>query len=148
MGHRASAAGRAFIRGFEQLRLTAYPDSGGVWTIGWGHTGPEVKEGLVITDLWADTLFDRDIAAAEAKLDLRIGDVPLWQGQIDALVSFCYNVKLEPNEQCHLLAYVRDGNFEAAAKEFPRWDHCKGEVIAGLDRRRLAEQRMFMGRAA
>jgi lysozyme len=33
----------------EGLRLTAYQDSGGVWTIGWGHTGPEVHKGLVWT---------------------------------------------------------------------------------------------------
>jgi len=45
----------------EGLRLTAYQDSGGVWTIGWGHTGPEVHEGLVWT---------REQCAAALKHDL------------------------------------------------------------------------------
>ena len=44
-----SKTGLALTEGFESCRLTAYQDLKGIWTIGWGHTGPEVVEGLVWT---------------------------------------------------------------------------------------------------
>jgi lysozyme len=50
---------------FEGLRLTAYQDQAGVWTIGYGHTGPDVYRGLCITQNEACVLLLRDIATAE-----------------------------------------------------------------------------------
>lgn len=44
-----SEAGLHMTEGDEGLSLKAYKDTAGVWTIGWGHTGPEVHEGLVWT---------------------------------------------------------------------------------------------------
>lgn len=142
-----SDACRKLIQGFESCRLTAYPDpatGADPWTIGWGHAGPDVMPFMVISQLWADRLFMVDVDAAAAKLLRWIGDIPLRQNQFDALVSFVYNVKLKPGEECHLLDYVRDGDMAAAAAEFPRWDHAAGVVMPGLVKRRAAEQRMFL----
>ena len=59
-----SRDGEAMTKSEEGLRLTAYKDSGGVWTIGWGHTGPDVHEGLVWTREQAEEAFQRDIGNA------------------------------------------------------------------------------------
>jgi lysozyme len=47
----------------ESLRLTAYQDAVGVWTIGWGHTGPEVHKGLVWTREQAEAALKEDLGA-------------------------------------------------------------------------------------
>ncbi|HTD96362.1 MAG TPA: lysozyme, partial [Edaphobacter sp.] len=59
-------AGLALTKGFEGLRLEAYADQGGVWTVGYGHTGPGVYAGLAITEDQAETLLISDIAGAVA----------------------------------------------------------------------------------
>ena len=65
MGNVTSPTGRAMIASFEGLRLTAYQDIVGVWTIGYGHTGPDVKPGLAITRQQADQLLVNDLARFE-----------------------------------------------------------------------------------
>ncbi len=59
-----SAAGLALTKQFEGLELKAYQDSVGVWTIGYGHTGTDVKPGLVITEAQASVLLAADVAWA------------------------------------------------------------------------------------
>ncbi len=59
-----SAEGLAMTMRDEELRLIAYRDSGGVWTIGWGHTGPEVHEGLVWTRAQAEAALKKDLGIA------------------------------------------------------------------------------------
>ncbi len=97
---RTSAEGIALLHHYESCRLAAYPDPGSVdghpWTIGWGHTGKEVKRGLVWTQAQADAAFVQDLAATEAGVQ-RLVKVPLTQFQFDALVSFAYNVGLDEN---------------------------------------------------
>ena len=56
-----SPNGQTLIKKFEGLRLTAYQDMVGVWTIGYGHTGPDVKPGLTITQQQADQLLINDL---------------------------------------------------------------------------------------
>lgn len=136
------------IKGDESCKLVAYPDpgtGGDPWTIGWGHTGPFVYKSLVCTKAQADAWYLEDRALAEAKLRGRIGDIVILnQNQYDALVSFCYNVKLRAAEECHLLEYVRCGYLEKAAAEFPKWDHAGGIILAGLSKRRAQEQALFL----
>lgn len=67
-----SAEGKKATKYFESLRLKAYPDpatGGAPWTIGCGHTGPDVYKGLVITEAVANQLLDLDIAKAEAQVN-------------------------------------------------------------------------------
>ncbi len=59
-----SEIGLALTEQFESCRLTAYPDVKSVWTIGWGHTGPEVVPGLVWTQERADAQLLKDIQHA------------------------------------------------------------------------------------
>lgn len=138
------AAGKALIQSFEQCRLTAYMDGGGVWTIGWGHTGREVHEGLTCTQEQADAWFDQDVAVAVNALNKAL-DVAVNQNQFDALVSFTFNVGVRHATQSTLLRDVNAKRFAEAADEFPKWCHDNGETIPGLLRRRRAEQALFRG---
>lgn len=155
---RTSTNGIAFIHHFESCRLVAYPDPGSKdgrpWTIGWGHTGPEVKRGLVWTQAQADATFVQDLAVIEAGIQ-RLVKVPLTQGQFDALVSFAYNVGLDENRngkaegigESTLLRKLNVKDYAGAAEQFLRWNKNDGFVMPGLTKRRAAEKNLFLGLA-
>lgn len=140
---KTSAAGRALIAKFEGLRLTAYQDMVGVWTIGYGHTGPDVKPGLVISQQQAAQLLINDLARFNNGVNALV-TVKINQNQFDALVSFSYNLGLGSLQQSTLLRLLNAGNFQAAADQFLRWNRAGGQVVAGLSRRRAAERDMFL----
>src|SRR5678815_955841 len=145
-----SAKGKALIQAFESCRLTAYRDTGGVWTIGWGHTGPDVREGSVITQDRADRLFAEDVAEFERDVS-ELVKVPVTQNQFDALVSFAYNVGSDIDDDTlaeglgdsTLLRKLNAGDYAGAAAEFPKWCHDNGKIVGGLLRRRNAERKLF-----
>lgn len=138
-----SSKGLALTEQFEGLRLTAYQDSVGVWTIGYGHTGADVHPGLSITLEQASTLLSKDVASAVADVN-RLVKVPLTQNQFDALVDFVFNVGGGNLGTSTLLRDLNAGNYAAAAAQFPRWVHAGGEVLPGLVARRKAEQTLFL----
>lgn len=156
---RTSAEGIALLHHYESCRLAAYPDPGSVdghpWTIGWGHTGKEVKRGLVWTQAQADAAFVQDLAATEAGVQ-RLVKVPLSQGQFDALVSFAYNVGLDENRngkaeglgESTLLRKLNAKDYAGAAEQFLVWNKNDGVVMYGLTRRRTAERALFLGSTA
>jgi lysozyme len=137
-----SGQGFEMTKQFEGLQLTAYQDQGGVWTIGYGHTGPNVYGGLTITEDQADQLLASDLAGAVAAVN-RAVTVEISQNQFDALVDFVFNLGAASLLTSTLLRDVNAGSFSDAAPEFLKWDHCKGVVIPGLLRRRQAEMDMF-----
>lgn len=137
-----SSAGMALTRSFEGLRLEAYQDSGGIWTIGYGHTGPEVRSGQCITELEAEALLHADLATSVECVQ-RAVTVALAQNQFDALVDFCFNAGRGNFLRSTLLRCVNRGDFASAAEQFGLWVHAGGEVIPGLVRRRAAESRLF-----
>lgn len=146
-----SSEGEAFIKGFEELRLTVYPDIGGIPTGGWGHTGwysPGVPMAVGQTLMLeqAQDWFSRDVAPAEAAV-IRLTDVALTQGQFDALVSFAFNEGCGALEHSTLLRYLNQGMPDRAAAEFLRWDRAAGREVEGLERRRRGEQAMFLAKA-
>lgn len=162
MQMKTSIAGRNFIKRFELLKLRAYPDpatkddpikKGKPWTIGYGHTGPDVHEGLVISEMTAEKLFDHDIAIIEAGVN-QLVKVELTQCQFDALVSFAFNCGLDIDEDTKaeglgdstLLKYVNAQKFDQAADEFRKWNHANGKVMAGLTIRCDCQRNMFLGR--
>lgn len=136
------AAGMALTRGFEGLRLEAYLDQRGVWTVGYGHTGPGVHAGLTITEADAEAFLASDIAGAVGAVN-RLVTRDVSQNQFDALVDFTYNLGAANLARSTLLREVNAGNFAAAAKEFLVWDHVDGRVVPGLLRRRQAEAELF-----
>ena len=127
---------------FEGLRLTAYQDQVGVWTIGYGHTGPDVYAGLTINQNDAITLLLHDVAIASGCVN-RLVTVPLAQDEFDALVDFVFNLGTQAFAGSTLLKKLNASDFNGATAEFAKWDHAGGQVVAGLLRRRLAEAQLF-----
>ncbi len=140
-----SNAGLVLTKSFEGLRLTAYQDSGGVWTIGHGHTGPDVHAGQTITEPEADALLRADLAASVACVNRSV-TVALTQNQFDALVDFCFNAGRGNFERSALLRDVNRADFSAAAGQFGLWVNAGGQRLPGLVRRRAAEAAMFAKR--
>ena len=139
-----SNKGLALTKSFEGLRLEAYQDSVGVWTVGYGHTGPGVAEGMTVTDAEAEALLLADLADAVRCVNRKV-TATISQGQFDAMVDFCFNAGSGNFLQSTLLRKVNSGDFAGAAAQFGLWVHAGGEVVPGLVRRRKAEAEMFSG---
>jgi lysozyme len=141
---RLGAKGEALIKSFEKLRLVAYkPTPKDKWTIGWGHTGPEVVEGLTCTEEEAERWFLTDTHWAVLGV-IRSLDVAVLQNQFDALVSFTFNVGITGEAHSTLISHVNQYHWDAAADEFLKWDHQDGKVVEGLLNRRKAERTLFL----
>ncbi|POA98395.1 muraminidase [Chromobacterium sinusclupearum] len=141
-----STNGINLIKQFEGLKLTAYQDSVGVWTIGYGHTGPDVRAGLTISNSQADQLLRLDLQRFEQGVSNLVKAV-INQNQFDALISFSYNLGLGNLQSSTLLRLLNQGDYQAAAGQFHLWNKAGGKVLPGLTRRRLAEQALFQGAA-
>lgn len=140
-----SPACAAFIRGFEQCRLTAYkPTPDDVWTCGWGSTGPGITEGTHWTQAQADARFAADLAHFGAGVWGHITS-PTTQGMFEALTSLAYNIGLGAFATSSLLSHHNRGDYVEAAERFISWNHQNGHVLAGLTRRREAEAAMYRG---
>ncbi len=138
---KVNAAGLDLIKTFEGLSFTAYQDSGGVWTIGYGHTGTDVHEGLTITQVQADALLDEDLTWAEFEVQRAI-EIVLTPNQFSALVSWEFNTGALADSPG--LALVNERRFEEAWDDhFCLWIHAGGTVLEGLVRRRAAERALF-----
>ena len=135
---------------FEGCRLVAYPDpgSGGdPWTIGYGHTGPEVVEGLEITQDQAEQYLVQDIKQAEANVNAVV-HVELTQEEFDALVDFAFNCGCRNLDSSTLMKKLNAGDYEGASHEFIKWDMAAGHHMSGLLKRREAEAAMFISKLA
>ena len=141
-----SPAGISAIKRHEGLRLHAYQDSAGVWTIGHGHTG-NVQPGQHISEAEAEQLLRDDLAQAEAAVNNGVR-VPVTQEQYDAMVSLAFNIGGSAFGKSTLLQKLNEGDIHAAANEFLRWDKITvngaKEVLPGLTSRRRAERAMFL----
>ena len=143
---KVSEKGLELIRSFEGCRLTAYKCQAGRWTIGYGHTGKEVVEGLQITQARATDflLLDVNQVLKMLRTELR---VPVRQCQLDALVSLGFNIGVDALRKSTLMRLVNrnpdDLNIQG---EFNRWVYVKGVVSNGLVRRRAAEAKLYASR--
>lgn len=137
-----SAKGLALTEQFEGCSLAAYQDQVGVWTIGYGHTGLDVKPGMTITSAQAQALLAQDVSSATACVN-RVVTVQLTQEEFDALVDFVFNLGPGAFGNSTMLRELNAGDFTGAAAQFDLWDHAGGAVVAGLLRRRQAEADLF-----
>lgn len=137
-----SAAGIELLKGHEGLRLRAYLDTGGVPTIGYGHT-KGVKMGDTCTKEQAINWLVDDAASAVADV-IRLVTVPLNQNQFDALVSFVYNIGGDAFAKSTMLRHLNHGDYSIAAGQFSRWVYDNGYVINGLVLRRADERALFL----
>jgi lysozyme len=146
MTRRISSEGLALIKQWEGCRLTAYKDAVGVWTIGYGSTGPHVRPGMVISQIDAEALLISDLRRFERAVE-RLVRVTLTDGQFAALVSFAFNVGEGKGgfETSTLLKRLNAGDYASVPSELQKWvkgtDPRTGKKITlpGLVNRRAAE---------
>ncbi len=142
-----SKTGLDLIKQFEGLRLNAYDDGVGVWTIGYGTikypNGTRVKSGDKITQAQADEYMANDVSVFERAVN-RLVKVPLTQNQYDALASFTYNLGETNLSTSTLLRKLNAKDYKGAAEQFERWNRAGGKVMKGLTRRRIAEKELFL----
>ncbi len=136
------ASGLALTKKSESLRLDAYQDSVGVWTIGYGHTGSDVHAGMTITEQQAAILLAADVAWAVTCVNKSVTSA-INQNQFDALVDFTFNLGCASLGQSTLLRLLNAGDFAGAAGQFLRWNKAGGQVLRGLTIRRQAELDLF-----
>ena len=142
---KTSARGIEFIQGWESLALSAYADSGGTLTIGYGHTAG-VCEGDTCTVPQADAWLVEDLAWAEDAVNELVA-VPLTQSMFDACVSFTYNVGRSAFAESTALRVLNQGGYldylTAGGEHFIDWWHTEGSEL-GLLRRRAAELVLYL----
>ena len=137
-----SQKGIDLIKSFEGFRSESYQDVGGVWTIGYGHTG-NVHRGEVITKKQGELLLRSDLETFEKAVNKNV-KVKLTQSMYDALVSFTYNVGSGAFSKSTLLKKLNSGDYVGASEQFGAWNKCNGKVVKGLTNRREKEKTLFL----
>lgn len=144
-----SAEGIRLIKRFEGVRNRPYRCSAGLWTVGVGHL---IGDGKLLPDSWNRTfteeeinaLLIRDLNRFERGVRMYI-KVPLRQSEFDALCSFSFNLGLGTLQRSTLRQKINRNDKEGAAKEILKYCRAGGKIIKGLQRRREAEYKMFLG---
>jgi lysozyme len=144
---KVSAAGRKMIEGFEGLRLQAYQDVVGVWTIGYGHT-EGVRPGQVITQEQADQMFADDLDNIYgAGVETMIGTAPTTQNQFDAMVSLAYNIGVGAFGRSSVRRKHMLDDYTGAVAAFLLYNRAGGRVLPALSRRRAVEAALYSAAA-
>ena len=136
-----SSDGLRLTEQFESCRLSAYLDSRDTPTIGWGHT-LDVKLGDTCTQAQADAWLLADIQNAADTVN-RLVTAPLTQEMFDAITDLVYNIGSGNFSSSTMLRLLNQHEFQIAAAEFAKWDRAGGQEVAGLLRRRIAEEQLF-----
>ena len=142
---------KEMIKGWEGCKLTAYRCPAGVLTIGYGHTGPDVEEGMTITASQAVALFNKDVDRFARSVENVLVGTPVSGRQFDAIVSLAYNIGLGNLRKSTLLKLVKTNPDDPAiAQEFMK--HVNARVngilkpLPGLVNRRRAEAEHYFGK--
>lgn len=145
----ASELGKALQA--KNLRITSYKQIEGwekmnaaPWTIGYGSTGPDIKEGLVITQEQAEERLKKHVYQFESSINQNLR-VPVNQNQFDALVSLCYNCGIAPMKGT-LGKKLNAKDYMGAADCFLDWNKAGRPlaVMPGLAKRRQQERDLFL----
>lgn len=136
---KTSKTGLDLIKTFEGCRLKAYKCPADVWTIGYGHTGSDVKQGMVITQAEADRLLQQDLERFEKNV-MKFNNKYHWnQNEFDALVSFAFNVG-----SINQLTANKTRTKAQIAQAMLLYNKAGGKVLPGLTKRRQAERQLFL----
>lgn len=143
MGRAIGEAGLSLIKNWEGCRLTAYKavPTETYWTIGWGHYGPDVRQGDTITQAEADALLVTDCQRFADAVD-NPAYVPLTNSlnanQRDALISFAFNCGAG-----NLKTLCANRTLDQICEAMSLYTKSGGKSLVGLERRRAAEQKLF-----
>jgi lysozyme len=139
---KTSRQGIEFIASFEGFVDHPYQDSGGVWTIGYGHTGPGTGAMGRITHAKGLALLARDVRSAEAAVDDQ--HLRLTQSQFDALVSIVFNCGPGILHPSRTLGSALANGMRGVPAAMKVYTHdAAGHELAGLVRRRNAEAALW-----
>jgi lysozyme len=143
-----SATGMELLKRSEGFRSRVYRDVAGFPTIGYGHRllHPESFPNG-IDEPQAANLLAVDVRDAEQAVE-RLVEVPLTQGQFDALVDFCFNLGAGRLASSSLLKDLNAGKYADAAQQLLLWDHAAGRENAALKARRQAEAALWRSNEA
>lgn len=144
-GREIGSAGLKLIESFEGNKLTAYLCPAKVWTIGVGHTGPDVKPGMTITPAQSLMLLQADLDRFEEAVAKAAPNAT--QNQFDAMVSLAFNIGVGAFLGSSVLREHKAGRHVAASDAFTMWVKGGGKVLPGLVRRRAAEAALYRGQA-
>lgn len=136
------------IKAFEGCVLKAYHDPVGYPTIGVGHLLSKVayEDLSKYPDIDMDEAMDilaEDLAESCEYVE-NLVNVDLTDAQFGALVSLVFNIGVGNFQSSTLLRLLNQDDYQGAADEFPKWRKSAGKVLAGLERRRAAERKMFL----
>ena len=138
-----SKKGIALLKQLEGCKLKAYKCPRGVWTIGYGHTGPDITAGKTITQKQADETLEHDLKKF-CKGICSLIKVEVTQNQFDAIVCLTFNIGIGAFGGSTLLRLLNEEKFFEAAQQFDRWVYVGKEKSDGLIRRRKIEKDLFL----
>jgi lysozyme len=149
---RMSEKGLTLLKEFEGCILKAYKCPAGVWTIGYGSTGPHVKPGMVITKRYALDLLTEDLDRFEKAVIKAVSPTLPEQEEFDAMVSLAFNIGIGAFSKSSVVRNYKKGDRSSAASAFGMWNKARVNgnlvVLAGLTRRRAAEKQLFLSAGA
>ena len=152
-----NAAGIALLKEFERGRdiktgkllpigkpaTDAYDDGGGVWTISWGLTGPDIKKGTVWTPKKCEAEFTKRVEKIEADVRNSCAREPN-ENQLAAMVCLAFNIGVSAFKGSTVLRLHNAGKWAEAANAFSMWKKDNGKVLAGLVQRRSKEAALYI----
>jgi lysozyme len=144
-------AGVELIKGYEGYadalpdgRCRSYWDKhGGVWTIGWGSTGPDITKGVIWSREQAEERLRDDIDRHALGVLRASPKLILYPNRFAACTSFAYNLGVGRYQSSTLRRLVNLEEWDDAAEQFQRWVYAGGQKLTGLVRRRAAEAKLF-----
>ena len=133
---------------FEGCKLKAYKLDGDCWTIGYGHTGKEVHEGMTISQTQAENYLREDLKERQNFLN-KVIKTQIYQNHFDALMSFLYNRGSGNFLKTRLYKLLNEGKLYEAGNAFldpENWKFSKfnTQIQQSLKRRREAEKEIFL----
>ena len=147
---RTSDNGIKFIKHFEGVRYKPYLDVAGLWTVGVGHLiegGKQLPDAYnkTFTSEEVDALLRKDLLRFENGLSRLLPNVLLRQNEYDALISFVFNLGLGTLQRSTLRQCLLRKDKQKASEQFLKYCYAGGKIIKGLQTRRIAEQKLFLG---
>lgn len=144
-----SERGKEFIAQHENIRLKAYRDPVGIWTIGIGHTAaagpPKPVPGMVITRKEVLEILEKDLSRFESAINDLFKHIELKQHEFDAISSFTFNVGAGALQRSSFYSYMKRGEKTVAANSLLAWVKAGKRTLPGLIKRRRAERLLFLG---
>jgi lysozyme len=137
-----NAAGLALVKSFEGCKLDSYRCPAGIATVGFGHTGPDVRIPMTITQERADELLENDLYRFENGVDAMLGTAT--DNQFSACVSLAFNIGLDAFRKSSVLKRHNRGDHKGAADAFLMWVKAAGRTLPGLVKRRSAERLLYL----